>query len=327
MAAIEMLKKQKCETTRGSRDFIPRSLREHAEQCLAIPYAYMDSEVFAQRNIEQQLFSYEQEPELPLTAWYRPTRDEVLDGAAVATPQLMSAQEEKLTFLRFNFAKRKLLKLQGRVRKAGLTRASAEELVEWHRRYEHFREYLVRTNLALVLAMAKRMRLGEADYAEIVSEGNMALIRAVEKFDVERGFKFSTYACRSIIKAISRTLKKSMRHRSRFSVEFEPQFEKSNWSDSRREQIEADCIDELKAIVDRNLADLSNVEQAVIRYRFNWQEAEEAPLTLEEVGKMIGLTKERVRQIQNKAFQKIKMRMQETVFRTRTGLDHSHVAV
>ena len=59
-----------------------------------------------------------------------------------------------------------------------------------------------------------------------------------------------------------------------------------------REQIEADCIDELKSIVDRNLADLSNVEQTVIRSRFNWQQVEQAPLTLEEVGRMIGLTKD-----------------------------------
>ena len=49
------------------------------------------------------------------------------------------------------------------------------------------------------------MRLGDVDFAEVVSEGNMALIRAVDKFNVERGFKFSTYACRAILKAFSRT--------------------------------------------------------------------------------------------------------------------------
>ena len=48
-------------------------------------------------------------------------------------------------------------------------RNCAEQFLEWHRRFEHFREYLVRTNLALVLAMAKRTRLGDVDFAEIVS--------------------------------------------------------------------------------------------------------------------------------------------------------------
>src|SRR5690606_19884154 len=142
--------------------------------------------------------------------------------------------------------------------------------LKWHRRYEHLREYLVRTNLALVLAMAKRTRLGDVDFAEIVSEGNMALLRSVEKFNVERGFKFSTYACRAILKAFSRTAQKASRYRSRFPVEFEPDLEKSDWADRKRDMVEEDCVDELKAIVERNLADLSSVEETVIQRRFNW---------------------------------------------------------
>ena len=53
--------------------------------------------------------------------------------------------------------------------------------------------------------------------------------------------------------------------------------EKSDWTDRRRDAVEEDCIDELKAIVDRNLADLSDVEETVIRRRFNWQQEEEQP--------------------------------------------------
>jgi RNA polymerase primary sigma factor len=101
-------------------------------------------------------------------------------------------------------------------------------------------------------------------------------------------------------------------------VEFEPDLEKSDWSDRRRDLVEAECIDELKTIVDRNLADLSKVEETVIKRRFNWQESESSPLTLEEVGKIIGVTKERVRQIQNKALAKIKAVMEEGVLRTKT---------
>jgi hypothetical protein len=57
------------------------------------------------------------------------------------------------------------------------------------------------------------------------------------------------------------------------------------------------------------------VEQAVIKRRFNWQQAEESPMTLEEVGKTIGVTKERVRQIQNKALAKIRLVMEDGVLR------------
>jgi RNA polymerase sigma factor (sigma-70 family) len=241
---------------------------------------------------------------------------EDLENEIAKSPKLMKADEERTMFLRFNFAKRRLCELQKRVARDGLTRELAEEVLDWHRRFEHYREYLVRTNLALVLAMAKRTRLGQVDFAEVVSEGNMALLRAVDKFNADRGFKFSTYACRAILKAFSRTALKASRHRTRFPVEFEPDLEKSDWSDRRREKVEEECIDELKNIVDRNLADLTNVEQTVIRRRFNWQEEAESPLTLEEVGRIIGVTKERVRQIQNKALAKIRQVMEDGVLRT-----------
>jgi RNA polymerase primary sigma factor len=296
---------------------IPKALRAQVDALLPQNYAFMDSPIFKQAGIEKVLFE-DAEPQLPRIAWYQPTRDEALDGATTGAPQLMKADEERLMFLRFNYSKRKLTLLQKKIAREGLTKELALKFVDWHRRFEHFREYLTRTNLALVLAMAKRTRLGDIDFAEIVSEGNMALIRAVDKFNVERGFKFSTYACRAILKAFSRTALKANRHKTRFPVEFEPDMEKSDWSDRKRDIVEEDCIDELKQIVDRNLADLTEVENTVIKRRFNWQQEDEHPLTLEEVGRIIGVTKERVRQIQNKALSKIRHVMEDGVLRVKS---------
>jgi RNA polymerase sigma factor (sigma-70 family) len=298
---------------------VPRELRKRVEALIDESYAFMDSPVFRRKNIEADLFTFDHdvEPALPFTSWYQPTRDEALEQGTFASPQLMKGKEEQTMFLRFNYAKLRLSQLQRKIKREGLTKETAEQFLEWHRRFEHFREYLTRTNLALVLAMAKRTRLGDVDFAEIVSEGNMALIRAVDKFNVDKGFKFSTYACRAILKAFSRTSLKHSRHRTRFPVEFEPDMEKSDWQDKKRDVVEEDCIDELKQIVDRNLAELSDTEQTVIRRRFNWQQEEEHPLTLEEVGQIIGVTKERVRQIQNKALAKIRKLMEEGVLRTK----------
>ena len=292
---------------------VTRDLRAQVEPLLQHEFAYMDSPLFRQRGIEKKLFA-EEIPALPMVAWYQPTRDEPGSGPAGA-PQLMSTAEEQLMFRRFNYSKRKLKLLRKKILADGLTNDLAKCMIDWHSRSEHLREYLVRTNLALVLAMAKRTRLGDVDFSEIVSEGNMALLRAVEKFNVDRGFKFSTYACRAILKGFSRTAQKHSRHRSRFPVEFEPDLEKSDWSDRKRDMVEEDLVGELKTIVERNLADLTDVEQTVIRQRFNWQQEQNSPLTLEEVGSIIGVTKERVRQIQNKALAKIRKLMEDGVLR------------
>lgn len=320
MATIAMAVPRKWTSApRASAADIPFAVRKRAEHYLTMRFEYMDSDSFRLENIEQTLFAVGKEPELPRTCWYHPTRDDVrVRGTALAGPS-MSSQEEKLMFLRFNYAKMKLRQLQAHILNRGMTRESAHQLVEWHRRFEHFREYLVRTNLALVLAMARRARIEDVDFAEIVSEGNMALIRAIDKFNVDRGFKFSTYACRAILKAFGRISRKSNQYRARFPVGFEPDLEKSDWSERRRELVEMDCIDELKNIVDRNLADLSKVEGTIIRHRFNWNKPHQPSLTLEGVGEIVGLTKERVRQIQMKALAKIKSALKESILRTTTA--------
>jgi RNA polymerase primary sigma factor len=304
-------KTKKPAATKAAR--VSRALRAKVEPLLELEYAYMDSPLFKERGVEAKLFNEEIAP-LPLVGWYQPTRDDPSE-ANKGTPQLMKTPEEQLMFRRFNFAKRKCKLIKKKILADGLTNENGQLLLDWHEKVEHLREYLVRTNLALVLAMAKRTRLGDVDFSEIVSEGNMALLRAVEKFNVDRGFKFSTYACRAILKGFSRTAQKHTRHRSRFPVEFEPDLEKSDWADRKRDAVEEDLVGELKTIVERNLADLSDVEQTVIRRRFNWQQEQPSPLTLEEVGSIIGVTKERVRQIQNKALLKIRKLMEDGVLR------------
>jgi RNA polymerase primary sigma factor len=196
---------------------IPRALREQVTKLIEENYAFMDSPTFRHKNVLRELFAERPNPELPAISWYQPTRDDAvgLDGSP---PQLMKAPEERLMFLRFNYCKKVLQSLQKDIRKTGLTLQRAEKFMDWHVKFEHFREYLVRTNLALVLAMAKRTRLGDVDFAEVVSEGNMALLRAVDKFSADRGFKFSTYACRAILKAFSRTAMKASKHRTLFPV-------------------------------------------------------------------------------------------------------------
>ena len=149
--------------------------------------------------------------------------------------------------------------------------------------------------------------MSEVDFAELVSEGNMALLRAVDKFDAGRGYKFSTYACRAILKAFSRQGMKLSKYRQRFPTDFDPKLEKSNYLETKRATFEKDAAEEVRQIVMDNRADLTDVERTVIEHRFGLETgAQEKPMTLEQVGQIIGVTKERVRQIQNKAMEKIR---------------------
>lgn len=222
----------------------------------------------------------------------------------------LSAEQETHLFMRFNYARSQVRTILAQFSGKKLSAAGARRALAWGHRVLSARSVIVRLNMPLVLAMAKRTRLTNIDFNEMVSEGNMALLRSVEKFDCARGFKFSTYSCRAILKAFSRVAMRFSRYRGQFPTEFDPAMERSDHLDRRRKGIEADCVDELKSILLENLAGLSDVESTVIRERFAMGPALCAegagPKTLEQVGHIIGVTKERVRQIQNNALKKIR---------------------
>src|SRR5262245_60758796 len=101
---------------------IPKAMRARVEELLKENFAFMDSPVFRRKNIEAELFTFEDQHELalPMTSWYQPTRDEVLDVKITGAPQLMKGDEERMMFQRFNYAKMRLSKLQRKIRAEGL---------------------------------------------------------------------------------------------------------------------------------------------------------------------------------------------------------------
>jgi RNA polymerase sigma factor (sigma-70 family) len=278
------------------------------------PTEYMDHPALHKKHTERELFGEEADflraragfvPLPAITDEKEPRGDKM--------PALTMAEERHL-FLRYNFARKQIVDMLREFTGRRLTAAVTHRLLFWGRRALQCRSEIVRMNLPLVLAMAKRTRLNNIDFSELISEGNMALLRSVEKFDCSRGFKFSTYSCRAILKSFSRVAMRASRYRGRFPTEFDPSIEKSDYVERKREDVEIDCVDELKAILLRNLADLNDIERTVINERFALNAPDPAnapPKTLEEVGQIIGVTKERVRQIQNKALEKIRHALEE----------------
>lgn len=291
--------------------------RVRVQDALMTNLDYVKNELFKKATAEKELFEKGGEIKAANTAWYHPMIDDELVGASAPSSALLNAAQEKHLFLRYNFAR---MKAQAAVSRFASHpgKGSVKEVLTWYGRAMETREAITQANLALVLAMAKRTRMSDVDFGELVSEGNMALLRAVEKFDIARGFKFSTYACRAILKAFSRIALKTSRYRNAFPTEFDPTMEKSNYQETKRDDVEKDAVEELQRIIGENRAQLSDVEKTVIQSRFGIARhtatgEEIAPMTLEEVGQVIGVTKERVRQIQNKALEKLRATIETEV--------------
>lgn len=219
----------------------------------------------------------------------------------------LEPEDEETLFMQLNYSRHRICQLRRKLLRQKIWRkAIVDHILNWYQRQLDIRSKIVTANMGLVLAMAQRVDYPGVEFTDLISEGSMALLRSTEKFDCSRGIKFSTYACRAIFKAFSRAAKRCYQYRSRYPAQLDLSLEKGDHIGTKRQEDHEDWVEELRDIVDHNRADLSGIEMSVVNMRFSLDNDERKPMTLKEVGSELGLTKERIRQIQNKALEKLR---------------------
>lgn len=219
------------------------------------------------------------------------------------TPLLTREQEQHL-FRKMNYLKHKASELRRRldVRRPSLT--AMERIDRLAGDSAVIKNDIVRANLRLVVSIAKRYASGPAHLFELISDGNMSLIRAVEKFDFARGFRFSTYATWAIMKNFARTIPTELRQRARFLTGGEDRL--VGIEDIRSESLRRETAQsERQSEVSRILNHLDERERQIIQHRFGL-DRNHNPMTLKEVGRVMGVTKERIRQLEARAMAKLR---------------------
>lgn len=248
------------------------------------------------------------------------------------------------------------------------------KMLSGQKRYINAKGQMIKANLRLVISIAKRSMNKGMDLSDLTQEGNVGLMRAVDKFDYRRGFKFSTYATWWIKQGITRSLSDTPKT-IRLPVHVKEQQTKVNrviakyrqdnsrdpsddfiaketgiereqvkkirniirepysldtpLSDDSEESTIGDFIEDTETIIPFDSLeneqkekflemaienDLTDREVKVLRMRFGF--GTNSDLTLEDIGKQFGVTRERIRQIEAKALRKLRKGKYADIFKT-----------
>ncbi|MFO0960110.1 MAG: sigma-70 family RNA polymerase sigma factor [Isosphaeraceae bacterium] len=216
---------------------------------------------------------------------------------------LLTREQELHLFRQMNYLRFRAATLKAQLDPEKATVADLDAIEAWLERGNEVKNRIIRANLRLVVSIAKRHVAANHNFFELVSDGNMSLIRAVEKFDFSRGNKFSTYASWAIMNNFARSIPGEAHRRSRFITGFDEMFESA--TDNRGDEIEQEGNRRhVRETVQGMLSRLDDRERKIISSRFGLDGAME--LTLEQLGRELGITKERVRQLESRAQDKLR---------------------
>jgi RNA polymerase primary sigma factor len=226
------------------------------------------------------------------------------------TPLLNKDQEQHL-FRKMNFLKHKANQLlsgmktqTGRIDPQRVRTQDLDQIEEWLEEANAVKDRLINCNMRLVVSIAKRHSGQTDNFFELLSDGNVSLIRAVEKFDYSRGNKFSTYGSWAIMKNFARSIPEEKHRRERYVTGAEELFDSA--PDNRTD--EQECLasaEQASHKVNRLLEYLDPREREIIRLRAGLDSNAEG-MTLEKIGEKLGITKERVRQLNVRAMKKLR---------------------
>lgn len=294
-----------------SRTAVYQAINEvHARKVLDQPVEYIHNESFENPANDAEFMSEMpgEQAFLEQVGKMSAPKDVPAEMAHLYRWPLLTKEQEQHLFRQMNYLKYKLNKLRQHASTGPARVGDLRAVEDLQARVRVVRDRLINCNTRLVASIAKKHSGSFENLPELMSDGTISLMRAVEKFDYFRGNKFSTYATWAIMKNFARSIPDEKNHRERYITGHEDMFEAR--ADVRTD--EQDLLAQADLARDRISKLLEGLDprtREVIRMRNGLDGS--AEMTLEQIGQHFGITKERVRQINVRGMKQLRDKAHE----------------
>jgi RNA polymerase primary sigma factor len=229
--------------------------------------------------------------------------------ARACEARLLTAAEERALFRRMNYLKYHAHQMREWLNPQTSNDVALREIESCLTEAESLRNRIIAANVRLVISIVKTFTDQRNSFEDLISDGIVSMMHAVEKFDYDRGFRFSTYATRAIRRNLYRLLLQRQKDRARFApsgsdhiLEFADERGVSAINEQRWNELQGQLKRMLKALDPR--------ERMIVRARFGMDKTGQVQ-TLQAIAKSLGVCKERVRQLEKRALDKLQKMVSE----------------
>jgi RNA polymerase primary sigma factor/RNA polymerase sigma factor len=277
--------------------------RERASRVAELSLDYIPSAEFHKPNAAQRIAGPTPAANVAIRKVRAPAGLPPYLASLYETP-LLTAEQERHLFRKYNFLKYRAAKLREKLNPRRPQLRILDEIERLHRDAVATKNHIIQANLRLVVSIMKRYVTENDGTFELISDGNISMMRAVEKFDYTRGAKFSTYATWAIQKNNARRFAEDIKHRTRFQTSHEEAL-----ADSAEEHFDPEHAERAQQVRESRIAailkQLDTRDRQIIERRYGLA-GNPKVMTLKEVGDELGVSKERIRQLETRAMERLR---------------------